>query len=237
MYGPVSWAGLGPMGRFRHGNWHNGFPVFSRVRHASGPIAPVPYRERDKHCRNYYNQQAGAGFPREGRTPTSSGRSYLQPSARVRMARRMCSGNFGQASTSRDRSAGSSDRSVQPVCNREASSPGTACVPLPCNAALSDSGSACLGSNPSSPVFNALHINKLCKSAKPLWQHFRFSVGVTLLLARVLVVRQRQRRGRSRVRARETAATTSTPSRQIDPAPTKMRREAGPQGMAANAIR
>jgi hypothetical protein len=152
-FGPVSWAGFGPRGRFGHENRPTGFPVFFGTRRPHGPIGPVLYRERDGRRPELFRVASQRRLSLARGKPAGSGRGYWQPSARVRMARRTCSGSLGQASTSRTKSTGSSWWSVQPVCNRKAPSAGTVCVPLPCNATLSDSGSACLGSNPSSPAF------------------------------------------------------------------------------------
>src|SRR5262249_16963781 len=74
-----------------------------------------------------------------------------------------------------------------------------------CNGSTADSGSACLGSNPSSPAHHHLHVNTLYKSAVPIWQHFRFGVGITLLHA---IAEYRFKRVRVQCRAKYALTVT-----------------------------
>ena len=76
-----------------------------------------------------------------------------QPSAKVKMALRTCSGNADQVSIRRARSAGKPARSVQPVCNRDTSLPGSACVRMLCNASFSDCRSGGCGFESRRPRF------------------------------------------------------------------------------------
>ena len=78
------------------------------ARRPIGPVGPVS-GEGERHTSAIrLKLQAG---------PLDAG-SLLQSLASVRMARRTCSGSFGQASTNRASSGGISGRCVQPVCNR-----------------------------------------------------------------------------------------------------------------------
>jgi hypothetical protein len=76
-----------------------------------------------------------------------------------------------------------SARSVQPVGNRNRCSPGARWGISTCNTAISDSGSACLASNPSSPAFLKSYQPRKDKSGKLLatfWQHLPGDIGLAL---------------------------------------------------------